>query len=134
LQIISTASLVGSNARHKRVVGKGAMSAAEGQWGALPGSMGAVSFHVMGRGCENALCSSAHGAGRLQSRTEARRSVTAAALRRQMAGVWYDYRNAETLRDEAPSAYKDIRAVSRAQRELAKVVRVLTPILNYKGS
>ena len=113
---------------------KGAMGAAEGQWGALPGSMGAVSFHVQGRGCLNALCSSAHGAGRLQSRTEARRSVTAAALRRQMAGVWYDYRHAENLRDEAPSAYKDIRAVSRAQRELVKVVRVLTPILNYKGA
>lgn len=113
---------------------KGAMGVFEGQWGALPGSMGAVSFHVQGRGCENALCSSAHGAGRLQSRTEARRHVTAAALQRQMAGIWYDYRYAEKLRDEAPSAYKDIRAVARAQRELVKIVRVLKPILNYKGA
>jgi tRNA-splicing ligase RtcB (3'-phosphate/5'-hydroxy nucleic acid ligase) len=113
---------------------KGAMGAAEGQWGALPGSMGAVSFHVTGRGCADALCSSAHGAGRLQSRTEARRNVTAAALQRQMAGIWYDYRNAEQLRDEAPSAYKDIRAVVRAQRDLVKVERVLRPVLNYKGA
>jgi len=113
---------------------KGAMAAAEGQWGALPGSMGTVSFHVQGRGCADALRSSAHGAGRLLSRTEARRNVSAAALQRQMAGIWYDYRNAEQLRDEAPSAYKDIRAVTRAQRDLVKVMRVLRPMLNYKGA
>ena len=67
------------------------------------------------------------------SRTAARRSVTTHELQRQMAGIWYDYRHAEQLRDEAPSAYKDIRAVARAQRELVKIVRVLRPVLNYKG-
>jgi len=112
---------------------KGAMAAAHDQWGALPGSMGTASFHVQGRGCSQALCSSAHGAGRLMSRTAARRSVTTHELQRQMSGVWYDYRHAEQLRDEAPSAYKDIRAVARAQRELVKIVRVLRPVLNYKG-
>ena len=113
---------------------KGAMAAGPEQWGALPGSMGAVSFHVQGRGCVQALCSSAHGAGRLLSRSEARRRVTARELQRQMGGVWYDYRHAEQLRDEAPSAYKDIRAVARAQSELVKVKRVLRPVLNYKGA
>ena len=112
---------------------KGAMAAAHDQWGALPGSMGTASFHVQGRGCSQALCSSAHGAGRLMSRTAARRTVTARELQRQMAGIWYDYRHAEQLRDEAPSSYKDIRAVARAQRELVKIVRVLRPVLNYKG-
>jgi tRNA-splicing ligase RtcB (3'-phosphate/5'-hydroxy nucleic acid ligase) len=112
---------------------KGAMAAAHEQQGALPGSMGTASFHVQGRGCSQALCSSAHGAGRLMSRTAARRSVTTHELQRQMAGIWYDYRHAEQLRDEAPSAYKDIRAVARAQRELVKIVRVLRPVLNYKG-
>src|SRR3569833_85824 len=104
---------------------KGAMAAASEQLGALPGSMGTVSFHILGRGCAHALCSSAHGAGRLMSRTEARRNVSARELHRQMSGVWYDYRNVELLRDEAPSAYKDIRAVARAQRDLVKIVRVL---------
>jgi tRNA-splicing ligase RtcB len=113
---------------------KGAMAAADEQLGALPGSMGTVSFHVQGRGCAQALCSSAHGAGRLMSRTEARRSVSARELQRQMSGIWYDYRYADQLRDEAPSAYKDIRAVARAQRELVKIVRVLQPVLNYKGA
>jgi tRNA-splicing ligase RtcB len=50
-----------------------------------------------------------------------------------MTGVWFDYRLSERLRDEAPAAYKDIKAVLRAQRDLVKVTRVLRPVLNYKG-
>jgi tRNA-splicing ligase RtcB len=113
---------------------KGAMPAWPGQAGVLPGSMGSLSYHVVGRGCRDALCSSAHGAGRILSRTEARRKITPRELQRQMGSVWYDFRQSERLRDEAPGAYKDIRAVARAQRDLVKVVRVLRPVLNYKGS
>jgi tRNA-splicing ligase RtcB len=113
---------------------KGAMPAWPGQLGALPGSMGSLSYHVEGRGCPGALCSSAHGAGRLLSRTDARKSITRRELHRQMGDVWYDFRLSDRLRDEAPNAYKDIRAVARAQRELVKVVRVLRPVLSYKGS
>jgi tRNA-splicing ligase RtcB (3'-phosphate/5'-hydroxy nucleic acid ligase) len=113
---------------------KGAMSAQLGERGVLPGSMGTLTFHVEGRGHEEALCSSAHGAGRLLSRTAARGQITERELRRQMKGIWYDFRKAENLRDEAPAAYKDIRAVLRAQRELVKVIRTLRPVLNYKGT
>ena len=72
--------------------------------------------------------------GSALSRTAARAKVTARELRRQMEGVWYDFRLSDKLRDEAPAAYKDIKAVLRAQRELVKVTRVLRPILNYKGT
>jgi len=113
---------------------KGAMPAWPDQPGVLPGSMGTLSYHVVGRGCAAALCSSAHGAGRILSRTEARRSITTRDLQRQMADVWYDFRQSSRLLDEAPSAYKDIRAVARAQRDLVKVVRVLRPVLSYKGT
>ncbi len=113
---------------------KGAMPARLGERGVLPGSMGSLSFHVEGRGHEQALCSSAHGAGRALSRTVAREKVSERELRRQMEGVWYDFRLANRLRDEAPAAYKDIRAVLRAQKELVKVTRTLRPILNYKGT
>jgi tRNA-splicing ligase RtcB len=51
-----------------------------------------------------------------------------------MTGVWYDYRMTENLLDEAPSAYKDIRAVLRAQKDLVRVTRTLRPVLNYKGA
>jgi len=113
---------------------KGAMSAQQGQTGVLPGSMGSPSFHVEGRGCEEALCSSAHGAGRALSRGAARSKFSDRDLRRQMEGIWYDYRLTAKLRDEAPAAYKDIRAVLKAQRELVKVIRTLRPVLNYKGT
>jgi tRNA-splicing ligase RtcB len=113
---------------------KGAMSAQQGQPGILPGSMGSPSFHVEGRGCEEALCSSAHGAGRALSRSAARSRFSDREFRRQMEGVWYDYRLTGKLRDETPAAYKDIRAVLKAQRELVKVVRTLRPVLSYKGT
>ena len=109
---------------------KGAMSAQQGQTGVLPGSMGSPSFHVKGRGCEQALCSSAHGAGRALSRGAARSKFSDRDFQRQMEGVWYDYRLTGKLRDEAPAAYKDIRAVLKAQRELVKVIRTLRPVLN----
>jgi tRNA-splicing ligase RtcB (3'-phosphate/5'-hydroxy nucleic acid ligase) len=95
--------------------------------------MGTASFHTLGRGCEAALGSSSHGAGRRLSRTEARRSVSMRQMRRQMQSVWFDHRGTERLRDEAPAAYKDIYAVMRAQKELTRAVRELRPILCYKG-
>jgi tRNA-splicing ligase RtcB len=112
---------------------KGAMSAQQGEPGVLPGSMGSPSFHVEGRGCVDALCSSAHGAGRALSRGAARSKFNDRDLQRQMEGVWYDYRLTDKLRDEAPAAYKDIHKVLKAQRELVKVTRTLRPVLNYKG-
>ena len=86
-----------------------------------------------GRGCAESLCSSSHGAGRKLSRTEARQQITQRHLHRQMGAVWFDHRRADALRDEAPTAYKDILAVMRAQRELTRIVRELRPILSYKG-
>ena len=112
---------------------KGAMPAAAGAAGVLPGSMGTLSYHVEGRGCRAALNSSAHGAGRAMSRDAARRRFTARQLCRAMQGVWFDHRIAERVRDEAPAAYKDVRAVLRAQRDLVRVTRTLRPLLTYKG-
>jgi tRNA-splicing ligase RtcB len=95
--------------------------------------MGTLSYHVEGRGCADAMRSSAHGAGRALSREKARRKVTARDLCRQMQGVWFDHRIAQSLRDEAPAAYKDIRAVLRAQHDLVCVTRTLRPLLSFKG-
>lgn len=113
---------------------KGAMAAHLDQPGVLPGSMGTLSYHVSGRGCPEALCSSAHGAGRILSRSDARRLISREDLHAQMGNVWYDVRKAAQLRDEAPGAYKDIRAVARAQHDLVRLTRVLRPVLNYKGT
>lgn len=112
---------------------KGALSAGDGEAGIIPGSMGSASYHVMGRGCAAALCSSSHGAGRALSREAARRRISVRELERQMRGVWFDRRMAGRLRDEAPGAYKEIGAVMRAQGELTRVVRVVRPVVSYKG-
>jgi len=112
---------------------KGALPAANGQAGIIPGSMGSASFHVTGRGCGQSLCSSSHGAGRALSRSEAVERITPRQLAREMHRVWFDERLSRQLCDEAPSAYKDVYAVMRAQRELTRIERELRPLLSYKG-
>ncbi|HEY2584914.1 MAG TPA: RtcB family protein [Tepidisphaeraceae bacterium] len=110
---------------------KGANNAGLGQAGIIPGSMGTESFHTEGRGNAASLCSSSHGAGRAMSRDEARRTIGHNEIRREMGETFYD--DSCDLREEAPSAYKDLRAVFRAQADLVKRVRRLRPVLSYKG-
>ena len=141
---VNRGSLIHSNHNHVRkethdgeslwVHRKGALSAAYGEAGVIPGSMGTTSFHVVGRGLAESLCSSSHGAGRELSRGEAARSINVRRFEREMRGVWFDHRHIVMLRDEAPSAYKDIHAVMRAQRELTRIERQLRPLLSYKGA
>jgi tRNA-splicing ligase RtcB (3'-phosphate/5'-hydroxy nucleic acid ligase) len=136
-------SLVSCNHNHVRrethdgetlwVHRKGAIAAGLGEPGLIPGSMGTASYHVEGRGVAAALASSAHGAGRRLSRTDARHAVSARDVARQMKGVWFDHRIASGLREEAPSAYKDIASVLRAEAELVRIVRRLRPVLSFKG-
>ncbi len=113
---------------------KGAIRAREGEPGIVPGSMGTESYLVEGRGVAESLCSTSHGAGRAMSRSEARRRITVRAFEGELRGVYYDHRLGERLRDEAPSAYKDVRAVLRAEAELTRIERVLRPVLSYKGA
>lgn len=112
---------------------KGAIDAGEGVAGVIPGSMGAPSYIVEGRGLGEALESSSHGAGRQMSRAEAHERIRVRDLAAQMRGVWFDEHRARQLVDEAPAAYKDIGRVMKAQRELTRIVARLRPVLNYKG-
>ncbi|HLT35895.1 MAG TPA: RtcB family protein [Enhygromyxa sp.] len=121
-------------ARELWVHRKGAISAADGEPGIIPGSMGTASYLVEGRGEPRSLCSSSHGAGRALARGEAFRTITSKQLRRELRGVCFDERLVDRLRDEAPGAYKDIGAVMRAQRELTRVVERLRPVLAFKGA
>lgn len=112
---------------------KGANSAAAGERGIIPGSMGTESFHVVGRGNPDSLCSSSHGAGRVMSRDEARRHISESELRSQLGQTFVPATDLAGLCEEAPGAYKDIRAVLRAQKDLVKRVRRLRPVLSYKA-
>ncbi len=113
---------------------KGAIAAPKGSRAVIPGSMGTFSVHVEGRGHADALTSASHGAGRCKSRTEARRTIARTRLLRETAGVWFDPGRADALRSEAPSAYKSMERVLRAEQQLVKVIRVLRPVLVHKGA
>lgn len=112
---------------------KGATPADDGLPGVVPGSMGTSSVHITGRGEPQSLRSSAHGAGRRMSRTVARDRFVRTDVRRQMGNVWYDPRLLDALREESPGAYKDLRAVLKAQDPLMRVIRRLRPLLVYKA-
>ena len=112
---------------------KGAIRARRGDRGIVPGSMGASTFLVEGLGNPDSYCSAAHGAGRAMSRRRAKDTLSLADMDAQMADrVWMSHR-AEALLDEAPGAYKDIRAVMEWQSDLCRATDELTAIVNYKG-
>ena len=113
------------------VARKGALSAAAGEPGIIPGSMGAKSFIVRGRGEKAALASCSHGAGRAMSRTEAKKRFTVADHVRATRGV--ECRKDAAVVDETPGAYKDIDAVMAAQADLVDVVHTLKQVLCVKG-
>ncbi|MCA9668984.1 MAG: RtcB family protein [Myxococcales bacterium] len=112
---------------------KGALDASAGLRGIIPGSMGTCTHHVEGRGSEAALCSSSHGAGRVLSRGAARGSISVQRLRRELGDVLFEPHMARRLVDEAPSVYRDINKVMRAQRKLTSIRRTLLTVLTYKG-
>jgi tRNA-splicing ligase RtcB len=113
------------------VTRKGAIRAGKDEMGIIPGSMGARSFIVRGKGNPESLCSCAHGAGRLMSRGEARRRFTAADVKRQTEGV--ECRKDEGVVDEIPGAYKPIDQVMANQSDLVDVVHTLRQVVCVKG-
>jgi len=113
------------------VTRKGAVDAHEGVMGIIPGSMGAKSFIVRGKGNREAFCSCSHGAGRAMSRTEARKRFTLEDHAAATAGV--ECRKDEEVIDETPAAYKSIDAVMAAQADLVDVVHTLKQVVCVKG-
>ncbi len=113
------------------VTRKGAVRAGEGDLGIIPGSMGAKSFIVRGKGNPDSFCSCSHGAGRKMSRTEAKRKFSVADHVLATQGV--ECRKDEEVVDETPAAYKDIDAVMAAQADLVDVVHTLKQVLCVKG-
>ena len=114
------------------VTRKGVIRARKGDYGVIPGSMGAKTFIVKGKGSEDSLQSCSHGAGRQMSRTEAKRRFTVTDLAEATKGI--ECAKDESVLEEAPGAYKDIDAVMHAQRDLVEVVHTLHQIVCVKGS
>ena len=113
------------------VTRKGAVRAGRGELGIIPGSMGARSFIVRGRGNPESFMSCSHGAGRALSRHEAKRRFTLADHAAATAGV--ECRQDADVIDETPGAYKPIEAVMAAQADLVEVVHELRQVVCVKG-
>jgi len=116
------------------VTRKGAVSVQQGQMGIIPGSMGAKSFIVRGKGGSagrEALFSCSHGAGRSMSRNEAKRKFSIEDHAKAVVGV--ECRVDADVIDETPAAYKDIDAVMAAQSDLVEIVYTLKQIVCVKG-
>lgn len=113
------------------VTRKGAVSARKGQMGIIPGSMGAKSFIVRGLGDEESFCSCSHGAGRVMSRTEAKKRFLVSD--QKMATAHVECRKDSDVIDEIPMAYKDIDAVMAAQSSLVEIVHTLRQVVCVKG-
>ena len=113
------------------VTRKGAVRAGIGELGIIPGSMGAKSFIVRGKGNADSFHSCSHGAGRVMSRGEAHRRFTVEDHIAATAGV--ECRKDGAVIDETPMAYKDIDAVMRAQGDLVEVAHTLKQVLCVKG-
>jgi tRNA-splicing ligase RtcB len=110
---------------------KGAIRAREGDLGIIPGSMGARSYIVRGKGSADSFDSCAHGAGRRMSRTQAERQFSVGDLAKQTEGVVC--RKDKGVLDEIPGAYKDIDEVMANQSDLVEVVHTLKQIVCVKG-
>jgi tRNA-splicing ligase RtcB len=113
------------------VTRKGAVRAREGDMGIIPGSMGARSFIVRGKGNPESFMSCSHGAGRAMSRSEAKRRFTVEDHKRMTAGV--ECRKDADVIDETPAAYKPIEAVMAAQSDLVEIVHTLHQVVCVKG-
>lgn len=113
------------------VTRKGAVRAQEGDLGIIPGSMGARSYIVRGKGNRESFCSCSHGAGRAMSRGEAKRRFTLEDHAKATAGV--ECRKDADVLDETPAAYKPIDAVMAAQADLVEVVATLKQVVCVKG-
>jgi tRNA-splicing ligase RtcB len=113
------------------VTRKGAVRAGDGELGIIPGSMGAKSFIVEGRGRPESFSSCSHGAGRKMSRGMAKRKFTREDLAKQTAGV--ECRKDQGVLDEIPGAYKSIEEVMKNQKDLVKVIAEIKQVVCVKG-
>jgi tRNA-splicing ligase RtcB len=113
------------------VTRKGAVRARLGELGIIPGSMGAKSFIVRGKGNPESFTSCSHGAGRSMSRTRAKKTFTLEDHAAATAGV--ECRKDADVIDETPGAYKAIDDVMAAQADLVEIVHTLKQVICVKG-
>lgn len=115
-----------------RIVRKGAVSAQLNEKLIIPINMRDGSLICLGKGNEDYNFSAPHGAGRLMSRSEAKKSLSVSNYKKQMAGIYTTSVNSSTI-DEAPDAYKPIESIMDNINETVTVLEKIKPIYNLKA-
>lgn len=116
----------------KKILRKGAVSAKKGEPLLIPINMEKGSLLCVGKGNENWNYSAPHGAGRLMSRSEAKRNLSMAEFEHRMVGIYTTSVSENTL-DECPMAYKPIEEIISNITPTAKIIDILEPIYNFKS-
>ena len=111
---------------------KGATHAEVGMRGVIPANMRDGSFVVIGKGNADSLASSSHGAGRVMSRSKAKKNISMEAFEESMKGITGTVD--ENTLDESPFAYKDIFEVMRLQDDLVEVEEHIRVLINVKDN
>ena len=116
------------------IIRKGATPAHKGQKVIIPFNMRDGIAICEGKGSEKYNCSAPHGAGRILSRVQAKKQLSADDFRRQMinAGIYTSTASKETL-DEAPGAYKDMNLILDNIKETVEVIEMIKPVYNFKA-
>jgi tRNA-splicing ligase RtcB len=135
---VTIVQMINHNHNHAKVLDKGvvihrkgAIQAEEGQYGVIPMNMLDGSYIVKGKGNQDSLCSSSHGAGRKMSRSKAKALLNFEEFSEMMSNVVSNISN-NTL-DENPLAYKNPTEVMAQQENLIEVVAKVKPLINIKG-
>lgn len=115
-----------------KIIRKGAISAYEGELGIIPLNMRDGSLIIEGKGNKNWNCSLPHGAGRILSRSEARRTLDLADYEKSMEGIYTTSVCSSTI-DEAPDAYKPAELIEQAIGDNAEIIEHIYPIYNFKA-
>lgn len=114
------------------ILRKGAVSANKGEKLLIPINMRDGSLICIGKGNEDWNCSAPHGAGRVMSRTQARKGLSMDEFKAEMSGIWSSTVTKGTL-DEAPMAYKTMDDIVANIGPTADIVNVIKPIYNFKA-
>ncbi len=115
------------------IIRKGSISAKKDELVVIPINMKEGSLLCIGKGNEDWNYSAPHGAGRVMSRSEAKKKLSLEDFKKEMEGIYTTCISSNTL-DEAPMAYKTMNEIVSSIGETVKVVDVLKPIYNFKAN
>ena len=115
------------------ILRKGAIAAHKGEKVLIPINMRDGSVLAVGKGNPEWNYSAPHGAGRVMSRGNAKKTLSMDEYKKEMEGIYTTSVNEDTL-DEAPMVYKSLHDIIDVIEESVEVIEVLKPIYNFKAS